>query len=75
MTARLGAGRQVVVLRQLAPRHARAVVDSGQRLRTGSCAEIDLARAGIQGVGDDLRENGFFGGTGVGIAQVFEQVQ
>src|SRR5262249_3873862 len=52
-----GARRHVVIARELAPSHARAVVDGGERRRSRVGREMDAARAGVERVGDDLRED------------------
>ena len=75
MLACLRAGGDVVVALELAPLHAAAVVGDreapGGRIRR----DRDPGGARIEGVGDDLGEDRFLERAGVGIAQIFEQVQ
>jgi hypothetical protein len=63
-----------VIARQLAPSHARAVVDGSERRASGVGRKTDAARAGVERVSDDLREDGLLERAGVGVAQVFEEV-
>src|SRR5262245_5141816 len=74
VAACLCARRHVVIARELAPSHSRAVVDGGERRSSRVGREIDAARAGVERVGDDLREDRLLEPAGVGVAQVFEEV-
>src|SRR5262245_37056985 len=49
VAACLGARRHIVIARELAPSHARAVVDGGERRRSRVGREMDAARAGSSG--------------------------
>jgi hypothetical protein len=74
LAARLAAGREVVVARELAPAHAGAVVDHDQRLlgRVGQHADARAAR--VERVRHDLGEDLLLDRVGIGVAQVLEQV-
>jgi hypothetical protein len=74
VAARLRARRHVVIARQLAPSHARAVVDGGEGGADGVSHETDAARAGVECVGDDLGEDRLLERARVGVAQVLEEV-
>jgi hypothetical protein len=74
-TARLRAGRDVVVARQLTSAHPGTVVHDGERGLRGVRGDRNDRRAGVQRIGNDLREDGFLGGPGVGVAQVLEEVK
>src|SRR3989442_12356119 len=73
--ASLGAGSDVVVPRELTPLHAVTVVHDRQRGRGRVRSNRDGRGAGVQGVGDDLGENGLLGGPGIGITEVLEKVE
>ena len=73
--ARLGAGGDVVIARQLAPAHAGAVVHDGERRRDRVSRDGDRRRARIERVGDDLGEDRRLGRPGICVAQVLEKVQ
>ena len=60
LTARLRAGRDVVVSRQLPALHAASVVDDRQRRVGGARAQLNDARAAIERVGHDLGQDGLF---------------
>ena len=54
--------------------HAAAVIDDRQRRVEGVGQETNVARTGVECIGDDLGEDRLFKGAGVGVPQVFEQV-
>jgi hypothetical protein len=55
--------------------HAAAVVHDGQGAPDRIRGEGDGRRLGVERVGDDFGEDGFLGRAGVGIAEVFQQVE
>ncbi|MFN7955337.1 MAG: hypothetical protein U0610_26675 [bacterium] len=71
----LGARGEIVEVTQVAPHHARAVVDHRERGPRGIGQEGDVRGTGVERVGDDLGEDRFLERAGIGIAQVLEQVQ
>ena len=70
-----GARAEVVIAAQLAATHAAAVIHDVERGRAGIGDEPDYCRSGIEGVGDDLGEDGLLERARVCIAQVFEEVE
>ena len=74
LAAGLGAGGHVVVARQLAPRHAGAVVAHHQGPLGGLDQQADARGARVERVGDDLGEDRLLERAGIGVAQVLEQV-
>jgi hypothetical protein len=74
VAARLRARRHVVIACQLAPSHARAVVDGSEGGADGVSHQTDAARAGVECVGDDLGEDRLRERAGVGIAEILEEV-
>jgi hypothetical protein len=64
---------EVLVAGQLAPRHAAAVVESDECALRGIGLEPQRARAGVEGIGDDLREDRLLEAARVRIAQVLEK--
>ena len=72
--ARLRARRHVVIPGQVAPLHPPPIVDNRERRCARAGLEADPGGAGVERVGDDLGENRFLEGAGVGVAEVFEQV-
>jgi len=73
--ADLRARRDVVVARQLTPAHADPVVHDGESGGRRIRRDCDGRGAGIEGVGDDLGEDGLLGGRRISVAQILEQVE
>src|SRR5437773_615041 len=61
--------------RQVAPLHAGAVIDNRDRPLCWIGSESDQGSAGVERVGHDLGENGFFHRAGIGVAQIFQEMQ
>jgi len=68
------AGGDVVILPHLFPLHAGAVVGDGQCGLCRVCGHRDPVGPGIQRIGDDFGQDGFFEARWVGIPQVFQQM-
>ena len=75
LSARLAAGRKIVVLAQLRARHARSIVSNSEARGRGIGIDADQACACIERVGEYLREDGFLKRAGIGVAQILQQVQ
>ena len=68
------AGRDVMIAPHLCALHAGAVIHGGEGALRGISRHHNPAGAGVQRVGDDLRENGFFETGRIRIPQVFQQM-
>jgi hypothetical protein len=74
LSARLRAGRDIVIPRQLAPLHPPAVVRHRERRLGGVGRDTDAGGAGVEGVGDHFREDRLLEGAAVGVPEILEQV-
>jgi hypothetical protein len=72
-SARLGAGREVVVASEIAAWHPGSIVGNGQRGARRISAEDDAPRPRVERIGDDLGEDRLLDAARVGVAQVFEK--
>jgi hypothetical protein len=75
LATRFRAGREVVVAGQLTPSHAEAVVYQREGARGRLGQDGDRARARIEGIRDDLGEDGLIRRAWIGVAQVLEETQ
>ena len=71
----LGARSEVVITTQLAATHTAAVIHDVERGCGGIGGQADLRGPGIEGVRDDLGEDGLLERARVRIAQVLEEVE
>ena len=74
LAARLGAGGDVMVAGEVTPLHAGAVVHDREGGPRRVREDAHQARPRVEGVGDDLGEDGLLERAGIGVAQVFQQV-
>jgi hypothetical protein len=72
---RLCARRKIVIAAQVPARHPLAVIGDRDGGAPGLRRDPDQARAGVERVRDDLRQYGLLQRPGVGVPQVFEEVQ
>src|SRR5207249_5512 len=71
----LGARPEVVITTQLAATHTAAVIHDVERGCGGIGGQADLRGPGIEGVRDDLGEDGLLERARIRIAQVLEEVE
>src|SRR5262245_5731115 len=64
----------VVVTRQLAALHSGSVVECRQCALDWIRCKNNFRRARVEGVGNDLGENGFFDRPRIGIPEIFEEM-
>ena len=75
LSSDFGAGRDVVIARQLATAHPGAVVHDGERGDRGIGRDRDGRRSRVERVGYDLDQDGLLRGPGVRVPQVLEEVE
>src|SRR5262245_33429170 len=75
LTPNFVTGGDVMKMRQFSPLHTRAVVDRYHGARRLVAGKRNYRRAGVQRVGHDLRQNGLFERTRIGVSQVFQKMQ
>ena len=74
LPARLGARRQVVVAREVAPAHPAPVVDEHHGARGRVREDAHVRRSRVERVRDDLGQDRLLDRVGISVAEVFEQV-
>ena len=75
LPSHLGGRGHVVVPGEVAPAHPAAVVQHGQRALAGIHRDRQRSRVRVDGVGDDLGQDGLLGSARIGVAEIFEEVQ
>lgn len=73
--AHLGGRGHVMVASEVAATHSSTVVHDGERPLAGVRSDDQRGRTRVDGIGDDLSENGLLGGAWIGVAEIFEEVQ
>lgn len=74
LPAYFGAGGDVVIPPHGLSLHALSIIRDGERSLCGIRRHCDPAGPGVQRIGDDFGEDGFFEGRWIRIPQVFQQM-